>query len=1189
MHVSNIKAVLHWRKVVMDRNQFVHLHLHTEYSLLDGACRIDRLFSRVKELGQDAVAITDHGVMYGVIAFYKAAKKAGIHPVIGCEVYVAPRSRKDKDPAVDRDYDHLVLLCENDIGYQNLIRLSSLSFTEGFYQKPRVDTELLAQYSEGLIALSACLAGRIPKAILSGDLERAEKTAIEYSRIFGKDRFYLELQDHMIPDQLRVNAALIELSRKTGIGLVATNDVHYSEKKDAKSHDALLCIQTGKTLQDTDRMRFETEEFYLKSTEEMHELFAYCPEALTNTAKIAARCRVDFDFTGAHLPTFKNEFGLTSEEYLSRLCREGLEKRLAENDISDPEPYRTRLEYELDTIEKMGFCDYFLIVADFVRYAKTNGIFVGPGRGSGAGSLAAWCLDITELDPIRAGLIFERFLNPERVSMPDFDIDFCKERRHEVIDYVTEKYGEDHVAQIITFTTMAARAVVRDVGRVMGIPYSDVDKIVKRIPRFLDVTLEDAISQDDELRRMCAVGKTQELMQIALALEGMPRNASVHAAGVLLTDAPADRYVPLAVNSGAKVTQFTMNEVAELGLLKIDFLGLRYLTVIRDTVREISKSKPDFDIRKIPLDDADTFRMISRGETAGMFQIESSGMKALMQQMKPQTVEDITAAIALFRPGPMDSIPRYLNNRKSGYSNHKVPQLDRILGNTYGCIVYQEQVMEIFRELAGYSFGMADIVRRAISKKKPEIMEKERHGFLYGVAPNGTNVGCEGAIARGIAKSDAEKIFNDMADFADYAFNRSHAAAYALLSYRTAYLKCKYPKEYMAALLTSQMDSDKYAYYFSECQKMGIRILPPDINESGLSFTVADNCLRFGLVSIKNVGEGLVEKLFLQRKSAPFTSLHDFIRRMRPHGLNRKATESLVLAGAMDSFHVPRAAMVSLIDPLLEEINLELRSTMPGQMSLFDDLGGESVSSRDEYPDVPEFPTGDRLRFEKHACGVYLSGHPLIEHEELSQKIGATEILSLKEKAELFQEGETVLLLCLISSVTLKKLRNGSTMAFLQVEDQTGMCEIILFPKILDAFRDLIREDSILCILGQVNSKDEENKILAQKIVLPRDAESLAKELRATKTKKNNTDIKPNTVNLTSISKIFLRFPQKGSKIEKRVMALLGIFPGHTPVYFYYEDTKKLFLADGLFVQLTPKVYEELKNLMGEDNIGLKN
>ncbi|MBR5295834.1 MAG: DNA polymerase III subunit alpha, partial [Clostridia bacterium] len=777
----------------MNREDFVHLHLHTEYSLLDGACRIDRLFERAKEMGQKSVAITDHGVIYGVIAFYKAAKKAGIHPIIGCEVDVAPRRMQDKEPSLDREYHHLVLLCENMTGYHNLIKLVTAAYTEGFYQKPRVDIEILKKHSEGLIALSACLAGKIPQQILKGDLDGAEKTALELKNIFGKDSFYLELQDHGIPEQIRVNAALSTLSKKLDIPLVATNDVHYLRKEDSESHDILLCIQTGKILQDEGRMKFETDEFYLKSTEEMASLFPKHPEAITNTVKIAERCQLEFDFTEAHLPSYHNDLGLSSYEYLKKLSFEGLERRISENKIENREIYEERLNYELDTVEKMGFSDYFLIVSDFVGFAKKNDIYVGPGRGSGAGSLAAWCLDITELDPIKGNLIFERFLNPERVSMPDFDIDFCKERRHEVIEYVTEKYGEDHVAQIVTFSTMAARAAVRDVGRVMGMPYQEVDKIAKRIPHFLNITLDSALEDDKELQKLCATGEAKKLMDVAKSLEGMPRNASIHAAGVVLTDKAVSEYVPLAVNSGTKVIQFTMNEIADLGLLKIDFLGLRFLTVIRDAVSEIRKADPDFDIHKIPLDDEETFDMISRGDTAGMFQIESSGMKALMMQMKPKSIEDITAAIALYRPGPKDSIPRFLENRRNGVLKGEIPELDDILKTTHGCIVYQEQVMEIFRRLAGYSFGRADIVRRAMSKKKKDVMEQEKNVFLYGEEGSP-----EGAIARGISKEKAEKVFSDMEKFAEYAFNKSHAAAYALLSYRTAYLKCKFPKEYMA-------------------------------------------------------------------------------------------------------------------------------------------------------------------------------------------------------------------------------------------------------------------------------------------------------------------------------------------------------------------------------------------------------
>lgn len=1171
----------------MKQEDFVHLHLHTEYSLLDGACRIDRIFQRAKELGQTHVAITDHGVIYGVIAFYKAAKKAGIHPIIGCEVYVAPRRMQDKDPNVDRNYYHLVLLCENMTGYHNLISLVTEAFTDGFYQKPRVDLDALRRHSEGLIALSACLAGKIPQEILNGNPAGAEEAAVELREIFGKDSFFLELQDHGIADQLRVNSALISLSEKLDIPLVCTNDVHYLRQEDADIHDILLCVQTGKILQDENRMRFETNQFYMKSTEEMAQLFPRHPEAVTNTLEIAKRCQVEFDFSSAHLPHYKNELGISSEAYLEKLAFEGLEKRLLQNAITDTDEYKSRLEYELSTIKKMGFSDYFLIVADFVGFAKKEGIYVGPGRGSGAGSLAAWCLDITELDPIREKLIFERFLNPERVSMPDFDIDFCKERRQEVIRYVTEKYGEDHVAQIVTFNTMAARAAVRDVGRVLGMPYNEVDKIAKKIPHFLNMTLEKALENDAELRQLCAAGDGKKLMDAALALEGMPRNASIHAAGVVLTDKPVSDYVPLAVNGGTKVVQYTMNEIADLGLLKIDFLGLRYLTVIRDAVEEIRKREPDFDVRSIPEDDPETFEMISRGETAGMFQIESSGMKALMMQMKPQSIADITAAIALYRPGPKDSIPRFLKNRSKGLSTHEIPQLSEILGTTHGCIVYQEQVMEIFRKLAGYSFGRADIVRRAMSKKKKDVMEKERQAFLYGSKKDDGSIECEGAVARGISKESANRIFDDMDKFAEYAFNKSHAAAYAVLSYRTAYLKCRYPKEYMAAMLTNQLDSDKYSYYFAECQQMGIEILPPHINKSNFSFSVEDGGLRFGLVGIKNVGENLVKNIFLQRSNAPFASFKDFIERMRPLGLNRKAVESLILSGALDCFGGTRAQLLAVTENTISDASLAQRNAMPGQMSLFDAIDEEPAPAKDDpFPDVADFSEAERLHGEKSVCGVYLSGHPMNDYVSLAKKIGATDILSFRTETDDYEDNQRVVLLCQVGSITLKQVRSGEKMAFIRGEDMTGLCEIIVFPKTLTESSGVLVADKVVAVLGRINTKDDEIKIIAEKIVDPEHAESLAGIKEKSESSKSKSDSRP--INFQSVSKLFLRFPAKGSILESRAMALLKIFPGKTPCYFYYLDTKKLFNASGLEVDLTPTVYGELCELLGKENVGLK-
>ncbi len=1187
----------------MENCDFVHLHLHTEYSLLDGACRIDRLFLRARELGQKAVAITDHGVMYGALAFYKAALDAGVKPIIGCEVYVAPNGRKEKDSLSDRGYHHLILLCKNKTGYQNLIKMVTLSFTEGFYQKPRVDMSLLREYHEGLIALSACLAGKLPQLILDGKTVEAKAYASEMKEIFGADSYYLELQNHGIADELRVNAALIPLAKELGLGLVCTNDVHYLTREDAKSHDVLLCIQTGKTVSDPDRMRFESDEYYLKSGEDMQTLFGHVPEALSNTVKIAEMCSLEFDLTSAHLPKYRNELGLSSAEYLRKLCREGLERRFAEYRLTDKAPYEKRLQYELDTVAQMGFCDYFLIVADFVQFAKSRGIYVGPGRGSGAGSLAAWCLGITELDPLEYQLIFERFLNPERVSMPDFDIDFCYERRHEVIEYLSEKYGEDHVAQIVTFSTMAARAAVRDVGRVLGMPYSEVDKLVKRIPRFLDMTLEKALAGDKELRALCESGQNQELMDIARSLEGMPRNASIHAAGVVLTDLPVAEYVPLAVNSGAKVTQFTMNEIADLGLLKIDLLGLRYLTIIRDTVDQIRKKDPDFDIHRIPLDDEDTFRMISEGKTSGMFQIESSGMKTVMMQIRPETIEDITAAIALYRPGPKDSIPRFLENKRRGSFECEIPQLAEILHTTYGCIVYQEQVMQIFRSLAGYSFGRADIVRRAMSKKKMDVMEKERQVFLHGLEKEDGTVEIEGALRRGIPQRAAEKIFDEMAEFAKYAFNKSHAAAYALLSYRTAFLKCKFPKEYMAAILTSQLDSDKYAYYFAECRKMDISILPPDIHESDFSFSVSGAGLRFGLVGIKNVGEGLIKKIFAERAKSRFASFQDFVERMKPHGLNRKALESLILSGALDGFGIFRSRLCAAADSALEKASRTERYVMSGQMSLFD-LGAPSqgMSQEIEFSDIPEFTQKEILTHERNVCGVYLSGHPLFAFQDTSARFADADFASFQSEPERFPDGKEVTLLCLVSHITLKQIKNGEKMAFLRVEDLTGTGEIIVFPKVLEKCRALLREDGIFLIHGQVNSKDEEIKIIAQEIFPPEAGADAKKEAvhsphtvqkpsslvksqeNASKEQKNMQE----NVNFLKVSKIYLRIDKKSSKIEKRVLGLLKIFDGQTPVFFYYKDTGKLFRMQGLETALNKTLWAELCEILGDENVALK-
>ncbi|MDD6313328.1 MAG: DNA polymerase III subunit alpha [Firmicutes bacterium] len=1222
---------------------FVHLHLHTEYSLLDGACRIDRLFEYAKQLGQDTVAITDHGTMYGVVEFVKAAKKHGMKAIVGCEVYCAERTRFDKDYSLDKNNYHLVLLCKNAEGYKNLIYLVTHAYTEGFYSKPRIDFELLSAHSEGLVCLSACIAGKLPQLILAGDTDGAREYALRFKKLFGED-YYFELQNHGYPDQLRVNSALLRLSEELGIETVATNDVHYLKKEDADSQAILLCIQTASVISDGRPLGFETDEYYLKSGDEMEQAFPNCPRALENTRAVADKCNFEFEFGRNCLPKFDLPEGETAPHYLRQLCLEGFEARINEGGIPDDRrgEYMTRLEYELSVVEKMGFCEYFLIVHDFVRYARDNGIYVGPGRGSGAGSLAAYCLRITSLDPLRYNLLFERFLNPERVTMPDFDIDFCYERRHEVIEYVTRKYGADHVAQIVTFNTMAARAVVRDVGRAMGLPYSDVDSVAKKIPRDLNITLDRALSEVPELKKMYDESDTvRKLIDVSRLLEGMPRHASVHAAGVVITDRPIGEYVPLAVNSGSTVTQYTMNDIAEIGLLKIDFLGLRFLTVIRDAVNFIREEQPDFDIEKIPENDPGTMKMVSSGATVGLFQIESAGMRRLIMQMKPETIEDITTAIALYRPGPMDSIPRYLKNRQNETNiEYTVPETEPILKVTHGCIIYQEQVMQIFSLLAGYSYGRADIVRRAMSKKKMSVMASEREIFLHGLtAPDGT-VEVDGAQRRGIPQDKAEKIFDEMAEFAKYAFNKSHAAAYSLITYRTAYLKYYYPAEYMAALLTSQLDGGKLSFYVAEAVRLGITVLPPDINESRMGFSVKDGSIRFGLLAVKNVGAGFIREILSERENGAFADFEDFVFRMSSHGINRKTVESLILCGALDSFGLYRSRMAAVCEKLIDDASAATRKNLAGQMDLFSVRSDTKAFSADiVYPDIPEFPEREKLAHEKECCGVYLSGHPLYRYEPLSDKIGAANA----EELSAMPDNSAVTLLGMVDSVKLKPTKKGDRMAFVSIEDLTGSVEVIVFPRVFERYSPLIREGEILVLEGELSFKDDDPKILAKNLVSAAEAENygfeadksgfrsdnagsrsgnaesrLGNASGSVGSKPDGADNRPvntaagsekvtfspqnngrNVMQSQSLSphsdsdlgpvfqendKIYLRLEQKNDRLESKILALAGIFNGQNPVIVYIAESGKSYrLSSGC--ALDRDVYREFCLLVGEENV----
>ena len=1051
----------------MSDRQFTHLHVHTEYSLLDGACRIDKLFDRVKEMGQTAIAITDHGVMYGCVDFYKAAKKAGIKPIIGCEVYVATRSRFDKVNRIDGN-NHLILLCKNETGYKNLIKMVSAGFIEGFYSKPRIDKELLEKHHEGLICLSACLAGELPQAMLAGDYERAKQVALYFNGLFGQGNYYIELQDHGIKEQQQILPHMIRLARETGIPLVATNDAHYLRKEDSKMQSILLCIQTGKTIHDEDKMEFQTDEFYLKSTEEMYDLFSIVPEACENTNKIAEQCNFDFEFGVTKLPYFESPGGMDNQEYFEKLCNEGLERRYP--GAVTPE-LRERLDYEIGVIKRMGYTNYYLIVFDFINYAKSQGIPVGPGRGSGAGSLAAYCVGITNIDPIRYHLLFERFLNPERVSMPDFDVDFCYERRQEVIDYVNRKYGSDHVAQIVTFGTMAARAAIRDVGRVLDMPYQTVDTIAKLVPMELKMTLHRALEVSQELKlRYDEDPQVKELIDTAIKIEGMPRHASTHAAGVVITREAANEYVPLSTNDGVPVTQFTMTTIEELGLLKMDFLGLRTLTVIRDTEEMIQRKDPSFSVETMPYDDKATYAMLSRGESEGVFQLESSGMKQVLVGLQPRNLEDIIALISLYRPGPLDSIPTYLHNRHHpDHVSYKTPKLAHILDVTNGCIVYQEQVMQICRELAGFSYGQADLVRRAMSKKKHDVMEKERKHFVYGNDEPGHE--CKGCVANGIPEQVANEIFDDMSSFASYAFNKSHAAAYAYVAYQTAYLKCHYRSQFMAALMTSVLDNtDKVIEYSCECQHAGIKLLPPDINVSFGGFTVDGGNIRFGLNAVKNVGRNLIAAVIRERQEKPFHSLYDFCRRMHGVELNRRAVESLIKSGAFDGLEQTRRGMLQCIEGILKSVETDFRKNLEGQLDLFSQMAGltaEEADRADEYviPPAPEFSVHELLQMEKEVSGLYLSGHPLDRYADFIKNITSCNINELTGDRAKDYDTKEVRIVCAVVKNKIMTTKSNTLMAFTTVEDLTGTMEILVFPKVLAECRDALSENAVVVIL----------------------------------------------------------------------------------------------------------------------------
>lgn len=1066
---------------------FTHLHVHTEFSLLDGSCKIKEIVARAKELGMDSLAITDHGVMYGVIDFYKAAKEVGIKPIIGCEVYVAPGSRFNKEAGQSEDkYHHLVLLAENNEGYANLMKIVSKGFIDGFYYKPRVDYEVLEQYHEGIIALSACLAGEVQKYLARGFYEEGKKAALKYQDIFGKGNYYLELQDHGIPEQKMVNSSLLRMSKELDIELVATNDVHYINAEDSVAHDILLCIQTGKKVSDEDRMRYEGGQFYLKSEDEMRKLFPYALQALENTHKIAQRCNVEIEFGVTKLPRYDVPDGYTSWEYLNHLCTKGLNEKYPDDDGT----LRERLDYELGIINKMGYVDYFLIVWDFINYAKSNDIMVGPGRGSAAGSIVSYCLGITDIDPIKYDLLFERFLNPERVSMPDIDVDFCYERRQEVIDYVVRKYGKDRVVQIVTFGTLAARNVIRDVGRVLDLPYATVDEVAKMIPKDIGITIQKALDQSEDFRKLYNSNEeVKNLINMAKRLEGLPRHTSMHAAGVVISQKSVDEYVPLSrASDGSVTTQYIMTTLEELGLLKMDFLGLRTLTVIQNAVKYAEKSTGrKIDINKIDYNDKNVLDYIGTGKTDGIFQLESSGMKNFMKELKPQSLEDIIAGISLYRPGPMDFIPKYLEGKNNPDNiTYDCPQLEKILKPTYGCIVYQEQVMQIVRELAGYTLGRSDLVRRAMSKKKQSVMEKEKKNFVYG-NPEENVKGC---IANGIDEQIAIKIYNDMMDFAKYAFNKSHAAAYAVVSYQTAFLKYYYPVEYMAALMTSVIEnSTKVSEYIVTSRSMGIKLLPPDINEGESGFSVKNNSIVYGLSAIKSIGKSVIDTIVEERElNGKYTSLKNFIERLSGKEVNKRTVENFIKAGAFDSLDGNRRQLMTVYSRIIDSVNEEKKKSITGQMSLFDLVSDEDKADYEiRMPDLEEYSKEEKLAFEKEVLGVYVSGHPLEQYEDKWRKNvkSFTKDFITDEEGNTIAKDNTVTIVGgMIDTITLKTTRNGKTMAFITLEDLYGVMEILIFPNVLERYRYMLKENEKIFVKGKVSiGDDEQGKLICDQII----------------------------------------------------------------------------------------------------------
>ena len=1155
---------------------FAHLHVHTEYSLLDGACRIERLLDAAKEMGQTAVAITDHGCMYGVVEFYKAAKKRGIQPILGCEVYVARRTRFDKVHELDGENRHLVLLCENETGYHNLLALVSKAWVEGFYSKPRVDLDLLREHHEGLIALSACLAGEIPRALTRGDYEGAREAALRYEGIFGRGNFYLELQDHGMAEQKRINPQLIRLSRETGIPLVATNDCHYIAPEDSRMHRVLLCIQTGRTIEDENAMEFGSEEFYFKSEEEMRALFPDVPEAADNTVKIAQRCQVELEFGKTKLPAFFTPDGSDNLEFFRRLCQEGLIRRYGED---PPQEYRDRLEYEIRVISQMGYVNYYLIVWDFIRYARSVGIPVGPGRGSGAGSLAAYCVGITNVDPMRYDLLFERFLNPERVSMPDFDIDFSDERRDEIIGYVVDKYGADHVAQLATFGTMAARGALRDVGRALNIPYNKVDQVAKLVPLSLGMTLDTAMKQSKELReKVEADPQVKELWDMARKVEGMPRHASTHAAGVVITDKPVMDYVPLSKNDDAVVTQYTMTAIEELGLLKMDFLGLRNLSVIDHAEKLVRRREAGFSIEAAPEDDGAVFHMLSEGHSEGVFQLESPGMKRLLVQAQPACVEDLIAIISLYRPGPMQFIPQYLESRKNPESVHyRHPLLRPILEPTGGCIIYQEQVMQIFRDLAGYSLGRADIVRRAMAKKKHDVLEREREVFLHGQQREDGTWEVDGCLRRGVDQRTALELFKEIESFASYAFNKPHAAGYAVVAYQTAYLKCHYPCEYMAALLSSVLgQTGKVAEYIEECGRLGISVLPPHVNYSDTGFTVVGKSIRFGLLAVKNLGRNVIARMVAERRAAgEFTSFYNFCKRMAGRDLNRRAIENLVKCGALDGLGNNRREMLLAVERVLDSLEADKRRNVEGQMGFFD-TPGSAQGGEPPLDKTEDFSAADKLNMEKEVTGMYLSGHPMAAYAGLYQEGGYArmdEILQSAGERETgrYQDGQWVTLLGMVVGVRKKATKNNAQMAFATLEDMYGAITALVFPKVLEQYGSLLYEGAVVAVQGKLSfTEDKAPELVCQSLGKPGDPVSVKAPA--------GKPVRPG---------LYLRLSSQKDPRYDKAMRYIAVFDGGaTDLYLTFQDTGKLLRAPAKFrVEINRPLLRALKELLGAENV----